>query len=665
MSTEGAETSKSVNGNGIDNQGDKTTVQQNVKGATVRPGEARIKKEYLKVDYKPQLMEEFVSKDVKEKLDEAKSEKRKADEEDQGQGKPSKRVKVKGRNKKRPVNQINHKAKLCPSIFQEKICNFGDKCKFSHDVEEFVKNKPPDLGDVCLIFETYGKCPYGIACRFGVKHIDENNKNIVNEELFAKTSKEKKVSNTLPKELQVLLWKKRYNFDKANEIVKVIQDKVKQKLNTFSNKCAGRQVTKEQKGIVNAESQKEMSSSVSESVPKPEGGATESSIHSTEGGVTIKENDQIRIGGGVTDEEVIKLRPQEKKKIEFAGKSYLAPLTTVGNLPFRRVCKEFGVDITCSEMAMATNILNGQMSEWALMKRHVSEDLFGVQICGGWPDSLSRCAQLINEKVEMDFVDLNCGCPIDLVYKRGEGSALPGKLNKFEQIIRGMKSVLDVPLTVKMRTGIFQDKNIAHTVIPKLRDWGAAMVTLHGRSREQRYTRLADWEYINQCAEAADPMPLFGNGDILSYEDLDFHLKQTKVKGVMVARGALIKPWIFTEMKERRHWDISASERYDMLKRYTSYGLEHWGSDHQGVETTRRFLMEWLSFLYRYIPVGLLEQVPQKINERPPYYVGRNDLETLMASPSCLDWIKLSEMLLGPVPEGYNFLPKHKANAYK
>ncbi|XP_052683373.1 tRNA-dihydrouridine(47) synthase [NAD(P)(+)]-like [Crassostrea angulata] len=607
-------------------------------GREEKPGFARIKSEFVRVDYKPELDTAYISQKTKDELE--KGQKRQLDG-DQDNGKGKKKMKVKGRNKQRPVTHIKSKDKLCPTIFQEKECSFGEKCKFSHDIKGFMESKPKDIGLHCFMFETYGKCPYGLACRYGSKHISEDFKNIVNQELYEKKSKVKQVLNVLSKDLQVMLWKKRYNFDKANEVVKQVQKMAQEKLDTFSKKCVTKQENKETATKSGAESEEKMD--VTQDLP-----SKDAAMESTD-----------------ESEGEIKLRPQETRKIDFSSKNYLAPLTTVGNLPFRRICKTYGADITCSEMAMSMNLLQGQASEWALLKRHESEDLFGVQICGGWADTLTRCSQLINENVELDFLDLNCGCPIDLVYKKGEGCALIGRLNKFEQIIRGMNSVLDVPLTVKMRTGIFDNKNIAHTVIPKLRDWGVSMVTLHGRSREQRYTRLADWDYINQCAEAGKPMPVFGNGDILSYEDLDRHLKNTKVTGCMVARGALIKPWIFTELKEKRHWDISSSERFDMMKRFVNNGLEHWGSDTQGVETTRRFLLEWQSFLHRYIPVGLLEQLPQKINERPPYYIGRNDLETLMSSPNCGDWVKISEMLLGPVPDGFSFLPKHKANAYK
>lgn len=368
--------------------------------------------------------------------------------------------------------------------------------------------------------------------------------------------------------------------------------------------------------------------------------------------------------GHVSDEDIIKLRHCEKKKIDFADKLLLAPLTTLGNLPFRRICKRFGADITCGEMAMASNLLQGKQSEWALLRRHPCEDVFGVQICGAHVDTMTRCADLINKTCQVDFVDINCGCPMDVVFQKGAGCGLLRQDGRLESIVLGMNSVLNAPVTVKMRSGIQDDKHCAHLLIPNLKRVGVSLITVHGRTRDQRYTGLADWNYIKQCVDLADPIPVFGNGDVLSYESYFEHKQASGCYGVAIGRGALIKPWLFTEIKESRVWDISSSERLEILRDFVNYGLEVWGSDSRGVETTRTFLLEWLSFLYRYIPYGILERVPQLINERPPPYFGRDDLETLFASPDCRDWIRISEMFLGPVPEGFNFTPKHKSNSF-
>lgn len=358
--------------------------------------------------------------------------------------------------------------------------------------------------------------------------------------------------------------------------------------------------------------------------------------------------------------------PREKKLIDFSNKTYLAPLTTLGNLPFRRICKGLGVDITCCEMAMSVNILQGQTSEWALLRRHPSEDLFGVQVCGGFADSLARSCELIERECEVDFFDINCGCPIDLVCNKGAGASLLKSTKRLESIIRCTSEVVKAPLMVKLRTG-YADKaeeRVAHKLIPLTKDWGASMVTLHGRTRCQRYSRLADWQYIKTCVELCPEHHIVGNGDCFNYTDYEWCIENTGVKTVMVARGALIKPWIFTEIKERRHWDITSNERMEMLRTYCKYGLEHWGSDHKGVETTRRFLLEWLSFLWRYVPVGLLEQSPQKMHVKPSSFVARDDLEALFASCDPSDWVSISTMLLGPPPENFVFVPKHKSNSW-
>ncbi|MCI4381402.1 hypothetical protein PGIGA_G00251270 [Pangasianodon gigas] len=534
---------------------------------------------------------------------EPETKKRKVDGDEQTEEKKKRR----GQNKSRPHLKPHsyEDRRLCPSLIREseRKCFYGEKCKFIHDVADYMSTKPADLGDACYLYDTFGRCPYGVTCRFAKAHTGPDYKNLVNEELRKSLDIKETVRNHLDKELQRRLRKRQVSFKRSESFLKSISAGKKQ----------------DRKSTASENTPNEAGQEVNQCETKQEETAAELKTEESQ-----MKPPPVKTVGPLMDDDIIKLRPCEKKQVDFRDKLYLAPLTTCGNLPFRRVCKRFGADITCGEMAMCTNLLQGQASEWALLKRHHTEDVFGVQ---------------------------------------GGGCGLMTRTNKFEQIVRGMNSVLDVPLTVKIRTGVQQSCNIAHKLIPELKKWGVSMITLHGRSREQRYTKLADWSYIDTCSKLADPVPLFGNGDILSYEDA-MRARETGVSGIMLARGALIKPWLFTEIKEQRHWDISSSERLQILQDFTHFGLEHWGSDTQGVEKTRTFLLEWLSFTCRYIPVGLLERV-QKINERPPYYLGRDYLETLMASQHVDDWIRISEMLLGPVPKNFSFLPKHKANAYK
>ena len=290
---------------------------------------------------------------------------------------------------------------------------------------------------------------------------------------------------------------------------------------------------------------------------------------------------------------------KERKLIDFRNKVYIAPLTTVGNLPFRRIMKHYGADITCGEMALADQLLSGKPSEWALLKRHPCEDVFGVQIASGHADQYTRVAELLAmDSMDIDFVDLNLGCPIDLVCEKGAGASLMLREKKLRGSLEGMLKVLNVPVTIKMRTGWNEANPIAHDLIPKIQRWGIDGIgafMIHGRSRLQRYSRLANWDYISQVASSQSPelqqIPLIGNGDIFSYTDYEEKILNNINEGVgddegnknnllpcaMLGRGALIKPWLPTEIKEQRHWDISASERLDMLKDFVRFGLEHWG----------------------------------------------------------------------------------------
>lgn len=387
-----------------------------------------------------------------------------------------------------------------------------------------------------------------------------------------------------------------------------------------------------------------------------------------------------------TSIDLTRTRPTEKRRLNWKGELYLAPLTTTGNLPFRRICTRFGSDIHCGEMGLAESFLHGNASEWSLVRRHESERIFGTQLCGGKPDLLVPVAEALKAEIGdgLDFVDINCGCPIDLVYNKGAGSALLDHPSKLSKIVRGMNAVLgDTPLTIKLRTGT-GSKQTTHKLFARAQtEWGASAATLHGRSRKQRYKSDADWQYVAFCAKTlrdsvrewnedplhADepemvPIPVYGNGDVYSWQDYYERMERTDVDGEMIARGALIKPWLFTEIKERRDWDISSRERLDMMRDFASYGLSHWGSDTHGVNTTRRFMCEMMSFTHRYVPMGLLEFLPARLNDRPPLFRGRDELETLLASSKAEDWVKVSEMFLGKAPEEWSFTPKHKSSSY-
>ena len=156
----------------------------------------------------------------------------------------------------------------------------------------------------------------------------------------------------------------------------------------------------------------------------------------------------------------------ETRPIDFHGKIYIAPLTTVGNLPFRRICVEMGADITCCEMAMCNNLLRSQTSEWALLRRHPSEKCFGIQLAGARPEELGDVCELVSRDLRADFIDLNAGCPIDVLEKMGAGAALLARPNMLKRCLQAMLDRSALSVTVKLRTG--DKEQNTHKLIPQL-----------------------------------------------------------------------------------------------------------------------------------------------------------------------------------------------------
>lgn len=599
---------------------------------------------------------------------------------DQG-GKKGK--KQRGQNKARTFGSSRDALPLCMSRarsneFSPKPCQFGDTCKFEHDLRKYLKEgKREDLKTFegqCPIYQARGKCNAGWKCRFAGAHSTERETEDGRKELILleDESKQKEgeiqeeglgVVNVVPMQAKINLKKKitkTPNSDKYDAWLKERQRQVDKEYEAKRN---------------NAET----------NVGAEQDGSKEA-----------KEENRARY-------KEPPFRPSEKRRIYYGPETpVVAPLTTQGNLPFRRLCVSLGAQITWSEMAMGMPLVQGEKPEWALIKAHESElqspkytpksvisgydntkDIrFGVQIAGNKPwIALKTTEVLVNHAPHLRAIDLNCGCPIDLVYRQGAGSALLDNPGKLEKILRGMNAVSgEVPITVKIRMGTKDNHPTADRLVQRFilggdeaqsfgdGPAGVAAITLHGRSRQQRYTRSADWSYISECAATinrlqkkkddltdtvreADARDLtasnngdvyfIGNGDCYSHVDYYNAIENAGVDSVMVGRGALIKPWIFEEIEQNQYLDKSASERLAYIEQFARNGLEYWGSDEIGVGTTRRFLLEWLSFSCRYVPVGILEHLPPRLGDRPPMFKGRNELETLLSSGNYKDWIKI------------------------
>lgn len=288
----------------------------------------------------------------------------------------------------------------------------------------------------------------------------------------------------------------------------------------------------------------------------------------------------------------------EVSQIEWTNKLVLAPLTRGGNLPFRRLCKDFGADITVSEMAYARSLLRGEGKEFALLRSHTSEDCFGVQLAAKDAEEALQAAQIAVSR-GAKFIDINCGCPIHDTTRRGLGAALLEKPNKIGRMLEGLSAALSVPVTVKIRLG-WTNSTINYLHVAQIAEnSGAKAITLHARTREQRYTKNAQWEHVAELVKVSK-IPVIGNGDILTHYEAKMRKDLSNCQALMIGRGALIKPWIFQEIKENKTLNLSAEERVAIYFKLTGYMKEHFGNDQLGKKRSMYFLPWHFSLFSRY-----------------------------------------------------------------
>jgi tRNA-dihydrouridine synthase 3 len=263
------------------------------------------------------------------------------------------------------------------------------------------------------------------------------------------------------------------------------------------------------------------------------------------------------------------------------------------------------MEASVSEMVYSRFLVKGDRVEAARLRRPDNERYFGVQIATNLIDEGVKSIQMA-KNAGADWVDLNCGCPIYEATRRGLGSSLLRSPKKLEQLVQGMVegSNNQIPLSVKIRLGCSEDTINVREVVERMRNAGAAAVTIHARTARQGYRRPADWDMIKQCvddgiAQGSD-MPIIGNGDIITYYEARRRMQETGVHACMVGRGALIKPWIFQEARDQQGWDPTMADRIEVYYKLTSYMKEHFGDDDLGRAKTWKFLPWHFSFFSRY-----------------------------------------------------------------
>jgi nifR3 family TIM-barrel protein len=226
----------------------------------------------------------------------------------------------------------------------------------------------------------------------------------------------------------------------------------------------------------------------------------------------------------------------------------LAPMAGITDPCFRTFMRELGCGIVVSELVSSHGIEYKSTRTLALMGYEEIQRPVGIQLFGDDAEILGRAAKVVEEH-GADFVDLNFGCPVPKVVKKGGGSAVLKDLAQVERIFRAVKAATSLPVTVKIRTGWDESTRNAEKVSELAFNEGLTWVAIHGRTRAAGYSGQADWDYIS-TVKAKSKIPIIGNGDIHSADQAVARLKESACDGVMIGRGCLKNPWIFRESLE-------------------------------------------------------------------------------------------------------------------
>ena len=307
------------------------------------------------------------------------------------------------------------------------------------------------------------------------------------------------------------------------------------------------------------------------------------------------------------------MKPLKIGNIELASPIVLAPMAGVTNAPFRTLCREFASGLMyVNEMVMATALVHGSAKTERMVTFAPDESPRSLQLYGSDPVMLARAVTKLCENDIVDHIDMNFGCPVAKVTRKGGGAAVPAKPNLLRAIMKAAVKAAEpygIPVTAKFRIGVDEDLITYLNTGRIAEEEGIASIALHARTAEQHYSGIARWDAIAALKEAVTSIPVLGNGDIWTADDAVRMVNETGCDGVVIGRGCLGRPWLFEDLADAFNGREVKAPRtlgfvVDVMKRHLRTLVEHFGDDSSGTSRGVRDFRKHVSWYLTGYPVG-------------------------------------------------------------